>query len=111
MNLRDCRTLDELEQFVNAKYVYGIDCYNEVIKIYPKLAGISFEVDKSLVKFKLHISGAMTTLYDVYTTLKEANQAAYNAKMEALKDQRNGLIEERNRINKKIKELEEKMRR
>ena len=83
---------------------------NEVFKIYPKLAGITFEVDKIAVKFKLHISGAMSTLYDVYSTFEEAKEAAYNARMETLKTQRNGLIEERNGINKKIKELEEEMR-
>ena len=109
MNLRDCRTLDELEQFVNAEYLYGVNWVNNIFKVYPKLAGVNFEIDKNPVRFKLYIEGSRTTLYDAYTTLEEANQAAYNAKMEALKDQRNSLIEERNGINKKIKELEEEM--
>lgn len=109
MNLRDCRSLDELEQFVKAKYVYGLTWCNEVFRIYPNLEGVHFEIDKDPIRFKLHIEGAHTTLYDVYTTLEEAEQATYNAKMEALKEQRNSLIEERNGINKKIKELEEEM--
>ena len=32
MNLRDCRTLDELEQFVKAEYVYGIDCQMKYLR-------------------------------------------------------------------------------
>ena len=109
MNLRACRTLDELEQFVKAEYLYGLTRCTEIFKIYPNLAGVHFEIDKNPVRFKLHLEGDMTTLYDVYTTLEEASQAAYNAKMEALKSQRISLIEERNGINKKIKELEEEM--
>ena len=109
MNLRDCRTLDELEQFVKAEYLYALNWCNNIFRVYPNLVGVTFEIDKNPVRFKLYIEGPRTTLYDVYTTLEEANQAAYNAKMEALKEQRNSLIEERNGINKKIKELEEEM--
>lgn len=110
MNLRDCRTLDELEQFVNAEYLYGLTWCNEVFRTYPNLEGVNFEIDKNPLRFKLHIEGAHTILYDVYTTLEEANQASYKARMEALKSQRNSLIEERNNINNKIRKLEEEMK-
>jgi hypothetical protein len=112
MNLADCKTLEDLKPFTVSEALFMVCWDGAIMVISNKPFKCVFKVDNNRLCFFVEFSDSNNCFYNVFTTKKEAEEFSYQVERKKLEDRKSSLIEEKNRIeleicniNKKLKDM------